>query len=119
MRPDLSLLDASPSKHAFGSLRDLYGADGREISILYGTAAENTGMDTNTKHPYVFSWRAAGIIVSALLFVLSLIALMLRPGDDSAIWRGLALSSLYVAICLSQRRLFVPTRARSNRRSRW
>jgi hypothetical protein len=76
-------------------------------------------MDTNTKHPYVFSWRAAGIIVSALLFVLSLIALMLRPGDDAAIWRGLALSSLYVAICLSQRRLFVPTRARSNRRSRW
>ncbi|KLD65194.1 hypothetical protein Y882_03720 [Dyella japonica DSM 16301] len=59
------------------------------------------------------------MVLSALLFALSIVELILRPGDDAAVWRGLALSSLYLLICLSQRRLFAPARTRDNRRLRW
>lgn len=76
-------------------------------------------METHTNRSFGIGWRTVGIILSALLFVLSLVELMLRPDSDAAIWRGLALSSLYLTICLSQRRLFVPARARDNRRGRW
>jgi hypothetical protein len=81
--------------------------------------AENGGMETGMKHSFVIGWRTVGIILAALLFVLSVATLIWRPGDDAALWRGLALSSLYLTICLGQRRLFVPARARDNRRGRW
>ena len=63
-------------------------------------------------------WRTTGMVLSGLLFVLAIAQLILRPGDDAAVWRGLALSSLYLLICLSQRRLFAPARTRHNRRLR-
>lgn len=58
------------------------------------------------------------MILSALLFVLSIAELIFRPGTDAALWRGMALSSLYLLMCLSQRRLFAPARARGNLRHR-
>lgn len=100
-------------------LRVLYGALGLAISLLYEATADNGGMETHTNRSFGIGWRTVGIILSALLFVLSLVELMLRPDSDAAIWRGLALSSLYLTMCLSQRRLFVPARARDNRRGRW
>lgn len=100
-------------------LRDLYGAHARAISLLYVATADNDGMETGMKHSFVIGWRTVGIILAALLFALSVAALIWRPGDDAALWRGLALSSLYLTICLGQRRLFVPARARDNRRNRW
>jgi hypothetical protein len=75
-------------------------------------------MEIHTNRSRAFGWRAAGIFLSALLFVLSIVELILRPGNDPAVWRGLALSSLYLLICLSQRRLFAPARTRHNRRVR-
>lgn len=58
------------------------------------------------------------MVLTALLFALSLLQLILRPDGDAAVWRGLALASLYLLICLSQRRLFAPARTRHNRRLR-
>ncbi|AIF47561.1 hypothetical protein [Dyella japonica] len=100
-------------------LRDLYDARGTPISLLYDARTDNAGMKTHTHHSRSIGWRTAGIILSALLFVLALAELMLRPGNDAAIWRGLALSSLYLVMCLSQRRLFAPARTHGNRRARW
>ena len=54
------------------------------------------------------SLRGICMAAAALLFVISVAALMLRPGSDTALWRGLALSALYLALCLTQRRLFAP-----------
>lgn len=101
------------------SLRDLYGAGCRVISILYEAPDDNGSMEIHSNRARVIGWRAAGIVLSALLFALSIVELILRPGDDAAVWRGLALSSLYLLICLSQRRLFAPARTRRNRRVRW
>lgn len=67
---------------------------------------------------YGLGWRAAGMIIAALLFALSVAELLLHPGGNLAMWRGLALSSLYLVMCLSQRRLFAPTRSRGERRIR-
>lgn len=76
-------------------------------------------MKTVTHSSRRMSWRATGMILAALLFVLSLAELILRPAADTAIWRGLALSSLYLVMCLSQRRLFAPVRTQGQRRIRW
>lgn len=59
-----------------------------------------------------FGWRIAGITLAALLFALSVIELMLHADGDAGTWRGLALSSLYLALCLGQRRLFARARRR-------
>ncbi|WP_239951126.1 hypothetical protein [Dyella terrae] len=59
------------------------------------------------------------MILSTLLFALSIVELLLRPGQDAALWRGLALSSLYLVMCLSQRRLFAPARTYQHRRNHW
>lgn len=59
-----------------------------------------------------FGWRIVGIALAALLFALSVVELMLHADGDAQIWRGLALSSLYLALYLSQRRMFVPARRR-------
>ncbi|PXV56070.1 hypothetical protein SAMN04487785_11064 [Dyella jiangningensis] len=56
------------------------------------------------------------MFLSALLFALSIAELLLRSGEDAALWRGLALSSLYLLMCLSQRRLFAPARSHAYRR---
>ena len=100
------------------SLRDLYAARCREISILYELPDDNIGMAIHTNRTRAIGWRTAGMVLSALLLALSIVELMLRPGDDAALWRGLALSSLYLLICLSQRRLFAPARRRHNQRLR-
>jgi hypothetical protein len=101
-----------------GSLRDLYGASLGAISLLYEAPIDNACMKTPMQHSYSIRWRGAGMILSALLFVLSIAELMLRPGEDAALWRGLALSSLYLVMCLSQRRLFTPARSHGNLRHR-
>jgi hypothetical protein len=48
-------------------------------------------------------------IATGLLFLFSVYELVLGAGGKVSIWRGLALSSLYLSICLMQRRLFVPS----------
>ncbi|QNK00666.1 hypothetical protein [Dyella telluris] len=75
-------------------------------------------MKTITHRSRGMGWRSAAIIIATLLFALSVVELLLRPDGDVAIWRGLALSSLYLVMCLSQRRLFAPTRSRGERRIR-
>lgn len=95
-------------------LRLLYDACAASISLLYDAHADNVGMKTTTHRYRSIGWRATGMILAAMLFVLSIAELILRPGADAAIWRGLALSSLYLVMCLSQRRLFAPARARSH-----
>jgi hypothetical protein len=44
--------------------------------------------------------------VAALLFAFSVYELIFHPSADNGTWRGLALSSLYLVMCLTQRRLF-------------
>jgi O-antigen ligase len=48
------------------------------------------------------------LIAAALLFLGSASVLLLGVGTNLSFWRGLALSSLYLSFCLTQRRLFVP-----------
>jgi hypothetical protein len=98
------------------SLRDLYAARRRVISILYEVPDDNIGMAIHTNRSRAIGWRTAGMVLSGLLFALSIVQLILRPEQDAAVWRGLALSSLYLLICLTQRRLFAPVRTRHNRR---
>ena len=52
------------------------------------------------------------LIAMGVLFLFSVSELVLGAGGDVGIWRGLALSSLYLSICLMQRRKYVPS-------SRW
>jgi hypothetical protein len=52
------------------------------------------------------------LIATGLLFLFSVSELVLGAGGDVGIWPGLALSSLYLGICLMQRRQYVPS-------SRW
>jgi hypothetical protein len=100
-------------------LRDLYDARGAAISHLYETRADNARMKTITHLYRSIGWRTAGMTLSALLFALSIAELIWRPGMDAAMWRGLALSSLYLRMCLSQRRLFTPARMHDHRRGHW
>ncbi|MDR3447785.1 hypothetical protein [Dyella sp.] len=104
---------------AGASLRDLYGALSEAISLLYEEHTDNARMKTHTHQHRSIGWRAVGMILSALLFALSIVELLLRPGQDAALWRGLALSSLYLVMCLSQRRLFAPARTYQHRRNHW
>lgn len=69
------------------------------------------GMDTRTAAPRAHRWRALGITLSLLLLALSLGELLWQAGNDAPMWRGIALSSLYLGLCLSQRRLFAPARS--------
>lgn len=48
----------------------------------------------------------------ALLFLVSVAALVVGGGEYVSVWRGLALSSIYVGFCLTQRRLFTPASRR-------
>ena len=57
-------------------------------------------------------WRTVGITLAALLFALSVVELMLQADGDAGTWRGLALASLYLALCLGQRHPFAPARHR-------
>jgi hypothetical protein len=52
------------------------------------------------------------LIATGLLFLFSVTELVLGAGGKIGIWPGLALSSLYLSICLMQRRQYVPS-------SRW
>jgi hypothetical protein len=59
------------------------------------------------------------LIATGLLFLLSVSELIVGVNSDNVgIWRGLALSSLYLNVCLTQKRLFVPP-SRQVIRSRW
>ena len=49
------------------------------------------------------------LIATGLIFVLSVSVLVLHAGGDVSVWRGLALGSLYLSICLMRRRRFVPS----------
>ncbi|MBD8898963.1 hypothetical protein [Rhodanobacter sp. DHG33] len=69
-------------------------------------------MDIASHNSRRFGWRIAGIALAIGLFALSVAELMLRAGSDAGTWRGLALSSLYLVLCLGQRRLFAPPRHR-------
>jgi hypothetical protein len=53
-----------------------------------------------------------------LLFLVSVSQLVVGTGDHESIWRGLALSSMYVGFCLTQRRLFTPASRRVARSPR-
>jgi len=75
-------------------------------------------MKTITHRSRFIAWRSTGMILSALLFVLAIAELMIRPSTDAAMWCGMALSSLYLLMCLSQRRLFAPARTRGHRQDR-
>ena len=102
------------TKASSHSLRDLYAAGIADISILYDVPDNNVGMAIHSNQPRTFGWRTACMTLAAALFALSIVQLIMRPGDDSAVWRGLALSSLYLLVCLTQRRLFAPARSRRN-----
>lgn len=99
-------------------LRDLYVAAACAVSILYEPPDDNGRMAIHSNRTRTIGWRTTGMVLSALLFALSLLQLILRPDGDAAVWRGLALASLYLLLCLSQRRLFAPARMRYNRRLR-
>lgn len=72
-------------------------------------------MENDLQHAHGIRWRALGLVLSGLVLTLSITQLILRPGEDSGMWRGIALSSLYLALCLAQRRLFSGARTRGNR----
>jgi len=74
-------------------------------------------MEINTHRRPRHQWRTFGIAVSIALFVLSIAQLVMLPHEDAGMWRGIALSSLYLVACLSQRRLWSPARAYGNRRA--
>ena len=59
--------------------------------------------------PLEYLVRNICLIATGLLFLFSVSELALVAGGNISIWRGLALSSLYLSICLMQRRLFVPS----------
>lgn len=59
--------------------------------------------------------RNIGLMAMALLFLVSVSALIVGTGDHVSVWRGLALSSMYIGFCLTQRRLFTPASRRSAR----
>jgi hypothetical protein len=80
------------------------------ISHLYGTQSHNNCMRNFSKHlPLEYLVRNVCLIATGLIFLFSVSELVLGTGGKVSIWRGLALSSLYLSICLMERRLFVPT----------
>lgn len=58
------------------------------------------------------------LLAAALLFLCSASVLLLGVGANLSFWRGLALSSLYLGFCLTQRRLFAPSSRSLIRRGR-
>jgi hypothetical protein len=48
------------------------------------------------------------MLAAALLFALSVYELTFHTSTNAGTWRGLALTSLYLVMCLTQRRLFAP-----------
>ncbi|WP_114239556.1 hypothetical protein [Dyella sp. C9] len=64
--------------------------------------------------------RSLGVVVAALVFLVAVARLLAGAGEDVGLWRGLALSSLYIGFCLTQRRLFTraPPAARVRTRLR-
>jgi hypothetical protein len=86
------------------------------ISLLYGAASHNDRVMTLTRR---LSWerrvRNIWLIAMALLFLVSVSELVVGTGGHISVWRGLALSSVYVGFCLTQRRLFSPASRRAVR----
>jgi hypothetical protein len=73
----------------------------------------NDGMKTSSKYlARERLIRRLCLIATGMLFLFSAFELVLGAGGDVGIWRGMALSSLYLSICLMQRRHYVPS-------SRW
>jgi hypothetical protein len=60
--------------------------------------------------------RNLAFVVAGLVFAFAVSRLLSGAGEDVGVWRGLALSSLYLGFCLTQRRLF--TRAAAGPRLR-
>lgn len=87
-------------------------------SILYDAAPDNGHMKYATQSMHrPLPWRGIGIAIATVLFAASVAELLTRHSGHDATWRGLALSSLYVALCLTQRRLFGPRGAGPSRRT--
>jgi hypothetical protein len=77
------------------------------ISHLYGTQPHNDGMKTLTRRlPLENVVRTVCLIAMGALFLFSVSELVRGAGGDVSVWRALALSSLYLSICLMQRRQF-------------
>lgn len=55
-------------------------------------------------------WRHVLLLTCALLFAASIYKLMIGAGAEAGVWRGAALTSLYLGFCITQRRLFTPAR---------
>jgi hypothetical protein len=53
--------------------------------------------------------RSIGFIAAADLFLLALFELLHADGGDTNMWRGIALSALYVCVCLGRRRTTSPS----------
>jgi hypothetical protein len=83
-------------------LRDLYDAGSFAIAHLYAVALHHIGMailqGSYTRMPSI------GFIAAADLFLLALFELLHADGGDANMWRGIALSALYLCVCLGRRR---------------
>ena len=53
--------------------------------------------------------RSIGFIAAADLFLLALFELLHADGGDVNMWRGIALSALYLCVCLGRRRAVSPS----------
>jgi|GEM_PF-5638717 hypothetical protein len=53
--------------------------------------------------------RSIGFIAAADLFLLALFELLHADGGDVTMWRGIALSALYLCVCLGRRRAVSPS----------
>jgi|KBSMisStaDraftv2_1062788.scaffolds.fasta_scaffold1185265_1 hypothetical protein len=84
------------------SLRDLYDASGFAIAHLYAAAPHHIGMAI-LQGSYT-GMRSIGFIAAADLFLLALFELLHADGGDANMWRGIALSALYLCVCLGRRR---------------
>lgn len=89
------------------------------LSHLYAAPIHNRRMKTHFGHPArAERIRQFCLLVAALLFLCSASVLSLGAGANVSFWRGLALSSLYLGFCLTQRRLFAPSSRLLLRRGR-
>lgn len=77
------------------------------IAHLYAGSLHHIGMAIlHGTHPVM---RSIGFIAAADLFLLALFELLHADGGDVSMWRGIALSALYVCVCLGRRRAVSPS----------
>lgn len=88
-------------------LRDLYVAGRFAIAHLYAASLHHIGMAI--LHGTHSAMRSIGFIAAADLFLLALFELLHADGGDVSMWRGIALSALYLCVCLGRRRAVSPS----------